>query len=133
MCLHEGYYLFATLKHIICLWETPSHSLICLCQLTHPLATTPGSGAIAQTPPSRAQAVTSQEELMMSMIANLASVTSRTSMSMVIVGGVVGNTLMNNTVENSAFLSYSIVRGIKYSSVGCYRKLTTQLWITFLF
>ncbi|XP_027019250.2 mitofusin-1b isoform X2 [Tachysurus fulvidraco] len=58
-------------------------------QLTHPLATTPGSGAIAQAPPSRAQAVVSQEELMMSMIANLASVTSRTSMSMVIVGGVV--------------------------------------------
>ncbi|KAK3562162.1 hypothetical protein QTP86_030163 [Hemibagrus guttatus] len=66
-------------------------------QLARPLATTPGSGAIAQAPPSGAvaatsnqsQAVVSQEELMMSMIANLASITSRTSMSVVIVGGVV--------------------------------------------
>ncbi|XP_053490021.1 mitofusin-1b isoform X1 [Ictalurus furcatus] len=66
-------------------------------QLTRPLATTPVSGAIAQAPPPRAaaatsnqsQAVVSQEELMMSMVANLASITSRTSMSVVIVGGVV--------------------------------------------
>ncbi|XP_058256260.1 mitofusin-1b isoform X2 [Hemibagrus wyckioides] len=59
-------------------------------QLTRPSATTPGNGAIVQAPPSnQSQAVMNQEELMMSMIANLASITSRTSMSVVIVGGVV--------------------------------------------
>ncbi|XP_060796974.1 mitofusin-1b [Neoarius graeffei] len=66
-------------------------------QLTCPLAITPGSGAIAQAPPPRAavatpnqpQAVMNQEELMMSMVGNLASLTSRTSMSVVVIGGVV--------------------------------------------
>ncbi|XP_060796986.1 mitofusin-1-like [Neoarius graeffei] len=67
-------------------------------QLTRPLATTPGSGAIAQAPPPRAavatlnqpQAVMNQEELMMSSrVGNLASLTSHISMSVVILGGVV--------------------------------------------
>uniref|UniRef100_A0AAR2L4U8 Dynamin-type G domain-containing protein n=1 Tax=Pygocentrus nattereri TaxID=42514 RepID=A0AAR2L4U8_PYGNA len=42
---------------------------------------------------SHCQAVMTQEELMMSMAANLASLTSRTSMSVVIVGGVVWRTI----------------------------------------
>lgn len=109
-------YLFVTLKHII--WHMSQRNnfsqvffffLICLFQLTRPLATTPVSGAVAQAPPpgaagaapNQSQAVMSQEELMMSMAANLASITSRTSMSMVIVGGVVGNTLIQQCVKSS--------------------------------
>lgn len=88
---------------------TSFFSLICLCQLTRPLATTPGSGAIAQAPPPRAavatpnqpQAVMNQEELMMSMVGNLASLTSRTSMSVVVVGGVVGNILIQQCVKSN--------------------------------
>ncbi|XP_053369509.1 mitofusin-1-like isoform X1 [Clarias gariepinus] len=65
--------------------------------LTRSLASTPVSGAIIQAPPptaaavtpNQSQAVVSQEELMMSMVTNLASITSRTSMSAVIIGGVV--------------------------------------------
>ncbi|KAL6468805.1 hypothetical protein MHYP_G00223290 [Metynnis hypsauchen] len=63
-------------------------------------ATTPTGGAVAEAAPPRApvtqgqsQAVMTQEEIMMSMAANLASLTSRTSMSVVIVGGVVWRTI----------------------------------------
>lgn len=88
---------------------TSFFSLICLCQLTRPLAITPGSGAIAQAPPPRAavatpnqpQAVMNQEELMMSMVGNLASLTSRTSMSVVVIGGVVGNILIQQCVKSN--------------------------------
>ncbi|KAI5101302.1 mitofusin-1 isoform X1, partial [Silurus meridionalis] len=65
-------------------------------QLTRPLATTPVSVTgqappprVAATTPNESQAIISQEELMMSMITNLASITSRTSMSVLIVGGMV--------------------------------------------
>ncbi|XP_066504462.1 mitofusin-1-like [Hoplias malabaricus] len=69
-------------------------------QLSGPLASTPSGGAVVQAPPptasaskSQSQAVMSQEELVMSMASNLASLTSRTSMSVVIVGGVVWRTI----------------------------------------
>ncbi|XP_076879654.1 mitofusin-1b isoform X2 [Brachyhypopomus gauderio] len=69
-------------------------------QLSRSLATTPVGGGVAQAPPPQApgtpgqsQAVVSQEELMMSMVSNFASLTSRTSMSVVIVGGVVWKTV----------------------------------------
>lgn len=38
---------------------------------------------------------------MMSMVANLASITSRTSMSVVIVGGVVSNTLIQQCLKSN--------------------------------
>ncbi|XP_072516940.1 mitofusin-1b isoform X2 [Salminus brasiliensis] len=69
-------------------------------KLSQPSATTPTGGPVAQAPPPRApvaqsqsQAVMTQEELMMSMATNLASLTSRTSMGVVIVGGVVWRTI----------------------------------------
>lgn len=40
-------------------------------------------------PPNNETAVMSQEDLMMAMVTNMASITSRTSMSVVVVGGVV--------------------------------------------
>ncbi|XP_055040012.2 mitofusin-1b [Misgurnus anguillicaudatus] len=67
-------------------------------QLTGP--STPSAPAVVQSPMSTApagqaqnQAALTQEELMMSMMTNLASVTSRTSMSVIIVGGVVWRTV----------------------------------------
>uniref|UniRef100_W5LLQ5 Mitofusin 1b n=1 Tax=Astyanax mexicanus TaxID=7994 RepID=W5LLQ5_ASTMX len=69
-------------------------------KLSQPVATTPSSGPVVQAPPpgapasqGQSQAVMTQEELMMSMATNLASLTSRTSMSVVIVGGVVWRTI----------------------------------------
>ncbi|XP_056092262.1 mitofusin-1b [Rhinichthys klamathensis goyatoka] len=67
-------------------------------QLTAPL--TPSAPTVVQSQIPRApggqaqiQASMAQEELMMSMVNNLASLTSRTSMSVVIVGGVVWRTV----------------------------------------
>lgn len=40
-------------------------------------------------PPNNEMAVMTQEDLMLAMVTNVASLTSRTSMSVVIVGGVV--------------------------------------------
>ncbi|XP_056591592.1 mitofusin-1b [Triplophysa dalaica] len=58
-------------------------------------ASTPSAPAVVQSQTSRAQnqAAVTQEELMMSMVTNLASVTSRASMSIIIVGGVVWRTV----------------------------------------
>ncbi|XP_042622853.1 mitofusin-1-like [Cyprinus carpio] len=59
--------------------------------------TTPSAPAVVQSQIPRAQAQNqqslAQEELMMSVVNNLASVTSRTSMSVIIVGGVVWRTV----------------------------------------
>ncbi|XP_067243810.1 mitofusin-1b [Chanodichthys erythropterus] len=67
-------------------------------KLTAPL--TPSAPAVVQSQIPRApggqgqiQASVAQEELMMSMVNNLASLTSRTSMSVIIVGGVVWRTV----------------------------------------
>ncbi|KAJ7993490.1 hypothetical protein DPEC_G00272960 [Dallia pectoralis] len=61
-------------------------------QVTRSLSTTPTGGPSLEV--SQAQdAVVSQEELMMTMVTNIASLTSRTSVSMVIVGGVVWRTV----------------------------------------
>ncbi|KTF75163.1 hypothetical protein cypCar_00047988 [Cyprinus carpio] len=59
-----------------------------------------------------------QEELMMSMVSNLASVTSRTSMSVIIVGGVVWRTVGWRLIA----LSMSL-----YGVLYLYEKLT---WTT---
>lgn len=60
------------------------------------MAPTPSSGPSSiSAPPNNETAVMSQEDLMMAMVTNVASLTSRTSMSVVIVGGVVSYTLMN--------------------------------------
>lgn len=54
------------------------------------LAPTPSSGPSSiSAPPNNETALMSQEDLMMAMVTNAASLTSRTSMSVVIVGGVV--------------------------------------------
>ncbi|XP_062412621.1 mitofusin-1-like isoform X2 [Sardina pilchardus] len=58
-------------------------------QVARPLATTPSATALVP----QQEASTSQEELMLSMVNNLASVTSRTSMSVLVVGGVVWRTI----------------------------------------
>ncbi|XP_075878867.1 mitofusin-1b [Nelusetta ayraudi] len=54
------------------------------------MAPTPSSGPSSiSAPPNNETALMSQEDLMMAMVTNVASLTSRTSMSVVIVGGVV--------------------------------------------
>ncbi|KAL1023312.1 hypothetical protein UPYG_G00039060 [Umbra pygmaea] len=62
-------------------------------QVTRSLSTTPSSGpsSLAVAPPQ--EAAVTHEERMMFMVNNLASLTSRTSMSAVIVGGVVWRTV----------------------------------------
>uniref|UniRef100_A0A8C2INF4 Mitofusin 1b n=1 Tax=Cyprinus carpio TaxID=7962 RepID=A0A8C2INF4_CYPCA len=72
----------------------------------------------APTTPSAPAVVQSQEELMMSMVSNLASVTSRTSMSVIIVGGVVWRTVGWRLIA----LSMSL-----YGVLYLYEKLT---WTT---
>uniref|UniRef100_A0A671QZK1 Mitofusin-1-like n=1 Tax=Sinocyclocheilus anshuiensis TaxID=1608454 RepID=A0A671QZK1_9TELE len=74
--------------------------------------TTPSAPAVVQSPVPRAQ------ELMMSMVSNLASVTSRTSMSMIIVGGVVWRTVGWRLIALSTSL---------YGMLYLYEKLT---WTT---
>lgn len=55
-----------------------------------PLARTPSSGPPSTiAPPNNETALMTQEDLMVAMATNVASLTSRTSMSIVIVGGVV--------------------------------------------
>uniref|UniRef100_A0A671QZM9 Mitofusin-1-like n=1 Tax=Sinocyclocheilus anshuiensis TaxID=1608454 RepID=A0A671QZM9_9TELE len=70
------------------------------------------------TTPSAPAVVQSPEELMMSMVSNLASVTSRTSMSMIIVGGVVWRTVGWRLIALSTSL---------YGMLYLYEKLT---WTT---
>lgn len=54
------------------------------------MAPTPSSGPSSiSAPPNNETALMSQEDLMMAMVTNVASLTSRTSMSVVVVGGVV--------------------------------------------
>ncbi|XP_055718198.1 mitofusin-1-like [Salvelinus fontinalis] len=62
-------------------------------QMTRSLSTTPSSGPSSVAVAHHQDAALSQEELMMSMATNLASLTSRTSMTVVIVGGVVCRTV----------------------------------------
>ncbi|KAL4630803.1 mitofusin-1-like [Arapaima gigas] len=62
-------------------------------QMTRPLVTTPLAQPAPSTPQARENTVVSQEELMLSLASGLASLTSRASMSMVIVGGVVWRTV----------------------------------------
>uniref|UniRef100_A0A4W5QFY9 Mitofusin 1b n=1 Tax=Hucho hucho TaxID=62062 RepID=A0A4W5QFY9_9TELE len=62
-------------------------------QMTRSLSTTPSSGPSSVAVAHPQDAVLSHEELMMSMATNLASLTSRTSMTVVIVGGVVCRTV----------------------------------------
>ncbi|XP_010869616.1 mitofusin-1b isoform X1 [Esox lucius] len=61
--------------------------------MTRSLSTTPSSGPSSLAVSQPQEAVVSQEELMMAMVTNIASLTSRTSVSMVIVGGVVWRTV----------------------------------------
>ncbi|XP_026077786.1 mitofusin-1-like isoform X1 [Carassius auratus] len=83
---------------------------------------TPSAPAVVQSQIPRAQgqnqASLAQEELMMSMVNNLASVTSRTSMSVIIVGGVVWRTIGWRLIA----LSMSL-----YGLLYLYEKLT---WTT---
>uniref|UniRef100_A0A8C2AJI9 Mitofusin 1b n=1 Tax=Cyprinus carpio TaxID=7962 RepID=A0A8C2AJI9_CYPCA len=89
-------------------------------RLTAP--TTPSAPAVVQSQVPRAQGQNQQslmqEELMMSMVSNLASVTSRTSMSVIIVGGVVWRTVGWRLIA----LSMSL-----YGVLYLYEKLT---WTT---
>uniref|UniRef100_A0A674BCV3 Mitofusin 1b n=1 Tax=Salmo trutta TaxID=8032 RepID=A0A674BCV3_SALTR len=62
-------------------------------QMTRSLSTTPSSGPSSVAVAHPQDAALSHEELMMSMATNLASLTSRTSMTVVIVGGVVCRTV----------------------------------------
>uniref|UniRef100_A0A4W5KBB6 Mitofusin 1b n=1 Tax=Hucho hucho TaxID=62062 RepID=A0A4W5KBB6_9TELE len=62
-------------------------------RMTRSLSTTPSSGPSSVAVAQPQDAALSQEDLMMSMATNLASLASRTSMSMVIVGGVVWRTV----------------------------------------
>uniref|UniRef100_A0A673G8Q0 Mitofusin 1b n=1 Tax=Sinocyclocheilus rhinocerous TaxID=307959 RepID=A0A673G8Q0_9TELE len=84
--------------------------------------TTPSAPAVVQSQIPRAQGQNqqslAQEELMMSMVNNLASVTSRTSMSVIIVGGVVWRTVGWRLIA----LSMSL-----YGMLYLYEKLT---WTT---
>lgn len=63
-----------------------------LLKMTRSLSTTPSSGPSSVAVAHPQDAALSHEELMMSVATNLASLTSRTSMTVVIVGGVVRNT-----------------------------------------
>ncbi|KAM6963208.1 mitofusin-1b [Aplochiton taeniatus] len=84
-----------------------------------PLARTPSSGPPAVVQPGQPEtAVMTQEELMISVATNLASLTSRTSMSVIIVGGVVWRTLGWRLIALSASL---------YGVLYLYEKLT---WTT---
>ncbi|XP_067086103.1 mitofusin-1-like [Osmerus mordax] len=82
-----------------------------------PMARTPSSGPPALAPPQEGALMT-QEDLMLSVATNLASLTSRTSMSVVIVGGVVWRTVGWRLIALSASL---------YTLLYLYEKLT---WTT---
>ncbi|KAM4629509.1 mitofusin-1b isoform 1-T2 [Polymixia lowei] len=84
-----------------------------------PLAHTPSSGPPSiVAPPNQETAVMTQEDLMVAMATNLASLTSRTSMSVVIVGGVVWRTVGWRLIALSASL---------YGMLYLYERLT---WTT---
>lgn len=65
-----------------------------LVQVPRPLALTPACGSMPPFP----QTSVTQEELMVSMVTGLASLTSRTSMGVLVVGGVVRTTSHTNTL-----------------------------------
>ncbi|KAF7665920.1 hypothetical protein LDENG_00126930 [Lucifuga dentata] len=84
-----------------------------------PLASTPSSGPPSMVaPPNQEKAVMTQEELMLAVATNFASLTSRTSMSVVIVGGVVWRTIGWRLIALSASL---------YGLLYLYERLT---WTT---
>lgn len=85
-----------------------------------PPAQTPSSGpsSIAAPPPNSESAVMTQEEMMLAVATNVASLTSRTSMSVVIVGGVVWRTVGWRLIALSASL---------YGLLYLYERLT---WTT---
>uniref|UniRef100_A0AAQ5Z3B9 Mitofusin 1 n=1 Tax=Amphiprion ocellaris TaxID=80972 RepID=A0AAQ5Z3B9_AMPOC len=81
---------------------------------------TPSSGpsSIAAPPPNSESAVMTQEEMMLAVATNVASLTSRTSMSVIIVGGVVWRTVGWRLIALSASL---------YGLLYLYERLT---WTT---
>ncbi|XP_031430076.1 mitofusin-1b isoform X2 [Clupea harengus] len=83
-------------------------------QVARPLATTPSTPALVQ----QQEAPLNQEELMLTMVNNLASVTSRTSMSVLVVGGVVWRAIGWRLIAMSMSL---------YGLLYLYEKLT---WTT---
>ncbi|XP_061681900.1 mitofusin-1b [Syngnathoides biaculeatus] len=84
-----------------------------------PTATTPSSGPPATVAPAnRETALMSQEDIMVAMATNAASITSRTSMSAIVVGGVVWRTLGWRLIGMMASL---------YGLVYLYERLT---WTT---
>uniref|UniRef100_A0AAQ5YBM5 Mitofusin 1 n=1 Tax=Amphiprion ocellaris TaxID=80972 RepID=A0AAQ5YBM5_AMPOC len=85
-----------------------------------PPAQTPSSGpsSIAAPPPNSESAVMTQEEMMLAVATNVASLTSRTSMSVIIVGGVVWRTVGWRLIALSASL---------YGLLYLYERLT---WTT---
>ncbi|XP_051957874.1 mitofusin-1b [Xyrauchen texanus] len=89
-------------------------------QLTAPTTPSAVQTSIPRAPGTEVQnqAVMAQEELMMSMVTNLASVTSRTSMSVLIIGGVVWRTVGWRLIALSASL---------YGVLYLYERLT---WTT---
>nr|XP_033477844.1 mitofusin-1b [Epinephelus lanceolatus] len=84
-----------------------------------PLASTPSSGPPSTiAPPNNETALMTQEDLMLAMANNVASLTSRTSMSVIIVGGVVWRTVGWRLIALSASL---------YGMLYLYERLT---WTT---
>lgn len=85
-----------------------------------PPAQTPSSGpsSIAAPPPNSESAVMTQEEMMLAVATNVASLTSRTSMSVLVVGGVVWRTIGWRLIALSASL---------YGVLYLYERLT---WTT---
>uniref|UniRef100_A0A673A274 Dynamin-type G domain-containing protein n=1 Tax=Sphaeramia orbicularis TaxID=375764 RepID=A0A673A274_9TELE len=84
-----------------------------------PLARTPSSGPPSTTaPPNQETALMTQEDLMVAMATNVASLTSRTSMSVIVVGGVVWRTVGWRLIALSASL---------YGLLYLYERLT---WTT---
>lgn len=84
-----------------------------------PLASTPSSGPPSTiAPPNNETALMTQEDLMLTMANNVASLTSRTSMSVIIVGGVVWRTVGWRLIALSASL---------YGMLYLYERLT---WTT---
>ncbi len=78
---------------MLMLRESSEESLIFITQTSRPalpVARTPSSGPPSTiAPPNNETALMTQEDLMLAMATNVASLTSRTSMSVIVVGGVV--------------------------------------------
>uniref|UniRef100_A0A4W6FFC6 Mitofusin 1b n=1 Tax=Lates calcarifer TaxID=8187 RepID=A0A4W6FFC6_LATCA len=83
-----------------------------------PMACTPSSGPPSISQPNHETAVMTQEDLMVAMATNVASLTSRTSMSVIVVGGVVWKTVGWRLIALSASL---------YGLLYLYERLT---WTT---